>query len=387
MPSLRAWMRSSIRIKFIVPTAMIILAGIGVSAWLMSGYVSALIQESTSGLVRARSEQTISVLASTHSLMKDRVDVAMRLLRSEGAKLGAPSLRGNTTVGEHTVPILFLGQSPQVKVFDLVDRVKTLAGGTATLFVRQGEKYVRVTTNVMKPDGSRAIGTILDPKGKAIAAIAEGRSFEGVVEILGEPYFTAYEPMRATDGAVIGVWYVGYPISTLKDLGNTIAQTHLLENGFVALVDAKTKVRFHSREIQAEVIENLAAATDPAVTAGWVLDTRAFEPWGYHVLIGYPRSDIDTIISGARNTILAGGVLLAVIICGFIATLVVRSIVHPPLPYRSDGQRTHLLSGMCPSPSMTWGTMRSAICHGHSGPSLMPPANELRQLIISHRVT
>jgi Cache 3/Cache 2 fusion domain len=33
-----------------------------------------------------------------------------------------------------------------------------------------------VATNVKKDDGSRAIGTVLDPKGTAIAAIAKGET-------------------------------------------------------------------------------------------------------------------------------------------------------------------------------------------------------------------
>jgi hypothetical protein len=40
----------------------------------------------------------------------------------------------------------------------VVDEVVKENGGTATLFVKAGDEYVRVATNVKKPDGSRAIG-------------------------------------------------------------------------------------------------------------------------------------------------------------------------------------------------------------------------------------
>ena len=56
----------------------------------------------------------------------------------------------------------------------------------------------------------RAIGTILDPKGKAIVAINEGKPFYGEVTILEKPYVTGYEPMRDAGGKVIGIYYVGY---------------------------------------------------------------------------------------------------------------------------------------------------------------------------------
>ena len=61
------------------------------------------------------------------------------------------------------------------------------------------------------PDGgSRAIGTILDPQGKAFAAIAKGESYFGDADILGNPYITGYEPIRDASNNVIGIYYVGY---------------------------------------------------------------------------------------------------------------------------------------------------------------------------------
>src|SRR5260370_40639700 len=91
--------------------------------------------------------------------------------------------------------------------FGLVDEVQKEVGGTATIFVKSGDEFVRVATNVKKDDGTRAIGTILDPKGKAIAALAKGESYCGEADLLGEPYGTGYEPIRDASN-VIGVYYV-----------------------------------------------------------------------------------------------------------------------------------------------------------------------------------
>jgi hypothetical protein len=91
--------------------------------------------------------------------------------------------------------------------FTLVDEVQKEAGGTAT---KSGDEFVRVATNVKKDDGSRAIGTILDPQGKAIAAIAKGESYFGEADILGKHYVTGYEPIRDAGSNVIGIYYVGY---------------------------------------------------------------------------------------------------------------------------------------------------------------------------------
>jgi Cache 3/Cache 2 fusion domain len=92
----------------------------------------------------------------------------------------------------------------------LVDRVVKAAQGTATIFVKNGDEYVRVATNVKKDDGSSAIGTILDPNGKAIESIREGEPFYGEADILGKPYITGYKPIRDSSKNVIGIYYVGY---------------------------------------------------------------------------------------------------------------------------------------------------------------------------------
>jgi methyl-accepting chemotaxis protein len=88
--------------------------------------------------------------------------------------------------------------------YELPDKVKELCGGTATIFMGD----TRVSTNVTKVDGSRAVGTKL--QGPAYDAIfKEGKPFRGETKILGVPYFTSYDPIRNDKGEVIGVLYVG----------------------------------------------------------------------------------------------------------------------------------------------------------------------------------
>jgi hypothetical protein len=137
------------------------------------------------------------------------VQAAMHLLKSKAAMLGAPNVKGEEAVAGKTVPALHFGATKMNNNFVLVDEVQKEVGGTATIFVKSGDEFVRVATNIKKDDGSRAIGTILDPKGKAIAAIAKGESYFGEADILGKPYVTGYEPIRDASN-VIGVYYVGY---------------------------------------------------------------------------------------------------------------------------------------------------------------------------------
>lgn len=84
------------------------------------------------------------------------------------------------------------------------DKVAQICGGTATIFMNEE----RVATNVVKEDGTRAVGTKL--QGPAFDAVfTKGQSYRGIAPILNIPYFTAYDPIRDPGGHVIGALYVG----------------------------------------------------------------------------------------------------------------------------------------------------------------------------------
>jgi len=129
-----------------------------------------------------------------------KVKTAMQALKDGTTKLGPPKLDGE---------ILYFGTTKINDDFTVVDDVKAKHGGTATLFIKKGNNFVRVSTNVMK-DGARAVGTILDPSGPAYAANNQGNAFYGLVDILGKIFDTGYEPIKSDAGAVIGIYYVGY---------------------------------------------------------------------------------------------------------------------------------------------------------------------------------
>lgn len=156
---------------------------------------------------------TAMLMLGTANAQADRVANSMANLKAVAAKLGAPKLEGKEAVGGKDAPALYFGSTKINNNFDIVDAVSKEDGKgmAATFFVKSGDEYIRVSTSVPKPDGSgRAIGTILDPAGKAIAEIKRGKPFYGEVPILGTPYITGYEPMKDAGGNVIGIYFVGH---------------------------------------------------------------------------------------------------------------------------------------------------------------------------------
>ncbi len=63
----------------------------------------------------------------------------------------------------------------------LIDDVSRISGGTATIFTYDPAKddFIRITTSVKKPDGTRAVGTPLGQQSAAYAPLKQGRIFRG----------------------------------------------------------------------------------------------------------------------------------------------------------------------------------------------------------------
>ena len=91
----------------------------------------------------------------------------------------------------------------------VVDAVRKAHDATATVFVKDGDEFVRVSTNVLTPEGKRGVGTQL-ARNKAYDALAKGDAFCGPVDVLGTAYDACYNPIRDATGKVVGVSYIGH---------------------------------------------------------------------------------------------------------------------------------------------------------------------------------
>ncbi len=100
---------------------------------------------------------------------------------------------------------------PDFTSHEMIDEIGKVTGETATLFRWQDaeQDFFRKTTNIIRDDGQRAVGTVLGKASAAYAPVAAGRTYLGEAVILGKPYYTGYHPVHDPNGKVIGILYVG----------------------------------------------------------------------------------------------------------------------------------------------------------------------------------
>ncbi len=121
-------------------------------------------------------------------------------------------------VGAHHTPLLKHGRTVLNLEYEALDRFTAETGATATLFVRKGDDFVRISTSVKKKDGTRAVGTVLDRSHPAFPLLLSRQSYTGYATIFGTQFMTAYTPLLDGGGHVIGARYVGLDVSHKRSL-------------------------------------------------------------------------------------------------------------------------------------------------------------------------
>ncbi|WP_175968403.1 methyl-accepting chemotaxis protein [Burkholderia sp. BCC0322] len=258
-------------------------------------------------------------------------------------------------IGGVAAPTLYAGGQPLDLDYSIPDQFLEKSGAIATIFARDGDDFVRITTSLKKQDGARAVGTRLDRAGPAYAPLVAGRSYTGLAKLFGRPYITQYKPVTDATGRVIGALFVGLDIGAeLKLVEDGIRSLKIGDNGYYFVLDASqgpSRGTFvvhpdadgqPADETRAPYAQMLAAgqgrlaytSTDPAAhdggsTAKFVSFTT-IPQWQW--LVGGIALD-DELLATMRATrnrfLMIGAVLVAAFATLFV--IVVRRVVSRPL--------------------------------------------------------
>jgi len=160
-------------------------------------------------------------LASEARLLADQLDTFHGSLKDNTQRLSGLFERRfasglslhageSVQVAGQATPALYLGDHLLNNDFQQVDEFQQMTAGIATLFVRSGDDFVRISTNLKKQDGSRAIGTQLDRQHPAYPKLLAGQMYVGRAVLFERNYMTRYVPVVDGNGRVIAVLFVGF---------------------------------------------------------------------------------------------------------------------------------------------------------------------------------
>jgi len=176
--------------------------------------------------------------------------------------------------------------------FTLVDRIKEVAGvDTATIFFGD----LRVSTNVLKENGQRAIGTRVSQE-VYDKVLLQGQEFTGPAYVVNQWYISRYRPLKNHLGQIVGILYVGAKQSTFQALVDSFGRQVLLIAGASILLSALIAIPV-ARSIS-RPLSDLAQATQQVAQGDW----SARVPVYGHGEMGTLAESFNMMVETLRDT-------------------------------------------------------------------------------------
>ncbi|MDR0996054.1 MAG: methyl-accepting chemotaxis protein [Zoogloeaceae bacterium] len=268
-----------------------------------------------------------------------------------------------TVSGGRAAPLLQEDGKTLNNDFQAVDALLAQTHAVGTVFVRDGEEFVRISTSLKNEQGARALGTTLAHTHPAYALLLSGQSYTGPARLFGRDYMTHYAPLFDAGGKVIAVAFIGVDftdgLTLLKDaLRNTsigksdqIVVIDAGHDGAVALIHPTLEGKplgdltdaLGNRPVR-RMIEQKSGSMWQEVADGqggfkrqlsvW----RTFDKWHWLIVASVDESEIW---GKTRHAVLgiAAGSLIIILVLATVIALVLKRLVARPLGQASTIMR------------------------------------------------
>ncbi|MFO7817530.1 MAG: Cache 3/Cache 2 fusion domain-containing protein [Thermodesulfobacteriota bacterium] len=303
-------------------------------------------------IVKSTVVQLNDFLNMENDVLQEKINSDLKLMQGEIDRLGRPFLDDiqeiNTNITNQiskktqqvSIPTLKIGGQKINNNFALVDKVQDMVGGTATIFQVLPGKLLRVSTNVKKLNGERAVGTYIPSSSPVYKTVMNGETFRGKAYVVNAWYLTAYKPLKDKNGQVVAVLYVGRKIMT-NELKNMLAGLNVKDKGYPFIFNSKGEFIYHPSEDVAEQKltdfpfgEKMLKTKNGLVTYDWRGEPKVtyisyFKPWGWYLGFGLEKNDMyfGTNKTLAWTTITS--IVISFLVSALLIFLVIKSLIKP----------------------------------------------------------
>ncbi|WP_110666066.1 methyl-accepting chemotaxis protein [Salinicola halophilus] len=229
-----------------------------------------------------------------------------------------------------------------------LDRFTAQTDTVATVFARDGDDFVRISTSLKNEQGERAMGTLLDRGSRSYAALAKQESFVGLARLFGGAYITKYRPITDADGAVVGALFVGVNVDDeMAQVQDRIRDMGIGARGYTMLVKAADDDRGYvlaggpyegENLLEGETandfaplfasddgrVEYIAADGDHRLVA-----FSRYPNWQWVIAGAVSRDETEAAVMATRNHFLLAAVGLAILLAVLIYGLFRRMVTRP----------------------------------------------------------
>ncbi|WP_235856228.1 methyl-accepting chemotaxis protein [Methanolobus halotolerans] len=219
--------------------------------------------------------------------------------------------------------------------FKLVDTIESKIDGSVSVFQVKDGSAIRISTTTRNADGSRAIGTTVSPE-VYNSVVRGGQTYTGRADVLGEWYMTAYDPIKDSNGRIIGILGVGIPEevyrSQIKEQMGTVS---FGETGYMYVMDSTGDLIIHPTIEGDNIYANdfareISANKNGDIIYEWegrdkMMSYTYYEPKDWIIVSGTYMDEFEAPVVAIKNGIMTA-VLIFIVLGSAFALLISRSI-------------------------------------------------------------
>lgn len=257
-------------------------------------------------------------------------------------------------IGEYDSPLATNSGETINLNFSKPDQFTSMTGGTATVFIRYGDDFLRVSTSLKKADGERAYGTLLGKGHPGYQSLINGETYAGPATLFGRNYMTKYVPFKDAKGKVIGILYIGFDYTEgLKSLEKEINGLSYGKTGKATVINLKEGKDFGRVVIDSQnknkLFTELGLAnaekhlqfmkgqdtgtffTEQTVNETTQKNIMTFshsDNWDWAIITGGPIKEFTLVADSVRNSLIIISVICALILV-FLVAYITQRILSP----------------------------------------------------------
>ena len=227
----------AVKVNVIMLCALAILLTSAIFA--LSGWVTRIVTEDSVNSVRQSNSQTVLMFSVFDADLRSNASRFANVFRERFPQHFTLDSNAHVRVGGRDTPTLRVGNSAINNDNSIVDDFTRLSEAVATVFVRDGDDFVRISTSVLNDKRERAIGTLMDRTHPAYARLMNDQTYVGLAILYGRNYMTHYTPIKDSAGRIVGALFVGLDFTDeFNALKEKIVGFRFRETGYMYVLDA-----------------------------------------------------------------------------------------------------------------------------------------------------
>ena len=216
---------------------------------------------------------------------------------------------------------------PIVNSNRFINETHNLFGGTTTIFQKIDSGFLRISTNVKKIDGTRAVGTFIPNSSIVASTINNGKIYYGRAFVVNDWYITAYEPI-IVNNTIVGALYVGGKEKDILKLRSTLSTLIIGETGFPFVIDNNGNIVFEPNDKRQNIITKAMKSQVMKDTIGvsrfisdinneeYLLAYVYYPDFGFHIATAVPVRQLTYAPLKAIivNSIIMGSIIIVLLL-------------------------------------------------------------------------